>query len=261
MASPTVVSSIAEYMATLQEPAFQLGLAGLPVTPWYHGNPDLNGTLLPSLYKSGTDPQLEREMLRDYRMMANEHGLLKGTPDADVMIHAHANGLPSRVLEWSANPLVALFHAVENLNKSAPGRVWILNPWTLNDLVDSLNYVPMTDSDYFMKYVVKLDDADAPLQPEATQPMAFRPYRFVRPMNTQNLYFTVHGRSAGALENMTFYLKRNDSYLTYLLIDPDAKTSIMKQLHDMGVTRFNLFPSPASLTRTLAYRYSAAYLG
>ena len=35
----------------------------------------------------------------------------------------------------------------------------------------------------------------------------------------------------------------------------------MKELHDIGITRANLFPERGGLARTLAYRYSKNYLG
>lgn len=255
----SAISSVGEYLETLKQPAFRLGLEEAPVSPWYLGQADLNGTLEPSLYKTKIKPELEREMLRDFRMMAPEITPLKGFSDGEVMLTAHLNGLPARVLEWSANPLVALYLALESLS-AADARVWILNPWVLNDLVASLNYVPMTDTDYFKKYVVGLDDPNAPQLPEATQPMAFRPYRTLRTMNTQNTYITVHGKSPAALENLSFFLKRATAYLTFVVIRGDAKKSMMKQLDGMGITRFNLFPGLAGLARTLAYRYSDAYL-
>jgi hypothetical protein len=260
MAPPKVISSVSEFIDTINEPSYQIGLFNAPVTPWYLGQPDLKSTLVPGMYKAGIEPGLEREMLRDYRMMSAELISLKGLYDADIMISAYLNGLPLRILEWSSNPLVALYFAVESLNIVNPGRVWILNPWVLNDLVAGLVYVPMTDSEYFKKYVVKLDDPDASTFPEATQPMAFRPYRSSRTLNTQNLFFTVHGKNPAALEDLSFFLKRAEAYLTYVEVEAGAKISIMNQLHDLGVSRFALFPTLSGLTRTVAYRHSQAYL-
>jgi hypothetical protein len=258
--SSRTVSSVGEYLTALREPAFRLGLGDAPVNPWYLGQHDLDGSLLAPLYKAKIDPLLEREMLRDFRMTLAEFTPLKGLTDADIMIHAHLNNLPVRILEWSGNPLVALYFACENLDISKDGRVWILNPWVLNDLVASLTYVPMTDSEYMRRYVLLLDDPEALPYPEATQPMAFRPYRLMRYLTAQNIYFTIHGRSPGALEDLSFFLKRTESYLTYVTVEGVNKRFIMKQLHDLNVTRAALFPTLTGLCRTIAYRYSSAYL-
>ena len=176
------------------------------------------------------------------------------------MVSAHLAGIPSRIIEWSANPLFALFLAVESMSGDT-GRVWVLNPWRMNELASSLAYVPTAESDYFKKYVVKLDDPAAFTVPEAVAPMAFRPNHTVRNYNTQNIYWTVHGKAAQSIHELSFFMKRADEFTTINSMDPSAKKGIMKQLHDIGITRSNLFPGATSLSRTLAYRYSKNYIG
>ena len=122
-------------------------------------------------------------------------------------------------------------------------------------------YVPPVESDYFKKYAVKLGPADQPALPEAFQPMAFRPERTVRTYNTQNIYWTIHGKDPAPIEKLSFFMKRADVFLTAIPVEGGAKKDIMKELHDLGVTRANLVPGAASLARTLAYRYSQNYLG
>jgi hypothetical protein len=131
----------------------------------------------------------------------------------------------------------------------------------MNEITANLLYVPPADSDYFKKYAVKLELADAPALPEAAQPMAFRPARTVRNYNVQNIYWTVHGKDATPLDKLAFFMKRADVFMTAIHIDGGGKKAIMKELHDIGVTRANLFAGAASLARTLAYRYSKNYLG
>jgi hypothetical protein len=96
--------------------------------------------------------------------------------------------------------------------------------------------------------------------PEATQPLAFRPPRATRNYNLQNVFWTVHGSSQTPLEGLTFFLKRADEFLTMIHVSKDAKKGIMKELHDLGMTRANMYPGLTNLTRTLGYRYSANYL-
>jgi hypothetical protein len=254
------ITSVSEYLSAVAEPKNKLGLIFAPITPWYLGQPDLKGDLLPGFYKSGIQPDLEREMLRDYRQMSAEFAPVRGLADWEILISAHMAGVPSRILEWSANPLFALFLAVESMSGDT-GRVWVLNPWRMNELTSNLSYVPTAESDYFKKYVVKLDDPEAATAPEAGQPMAFRPTRTVRNYNTQNVYWTIHGKSAQSIHELSFFMKRADEFTTMIHVDPASKKGIMKQLHDIGVTRSNLFPSAASLARTLAYRYSKNYIG
>jgi len=254
------IASIGEFLAAVSDPKNKLGLHSTPATPWYLGQPDLKGDLVPALHKTGIKPELEREILRDYRQMSAEFAPTSGLADWQLLVSAHLAGVPSRILEWSGNPLAALFLAVETMSPDA-GRVWILNPWVMNENTGSLSYVPPVESDYFKKYAVKLDVPDAPTAPEAAQPMAFRPTRNVRNYNTQNIYWTVHGKEATPLDKLSFFMKRASVFLTSVQIEGSGKKAIMKELHDIGVTRANLYPSAASLGRTLAYRYSKNYLG
>jgi hypothetical protein len=253
------VYTVGEFLATVAAPGNKLGLHATPATPWYLGQSEQRGDLVPALYKSGIKPELEREVLRDYRQMSAEFAPTAGVTDWQLLTSAHLAGVPSRILEWSGNPLVALFLAVESLSADA-GRVWVLNPWAMNELTANLSYVPPAESDYFKRYAIRLDAPDA-ITPEATQPMAFKPARATRNYNTQNIYWTVHGKAATPLSDLAFFMKRADVFTTAILIPGEAKRVILKELHDIGVTRANLFPGAASLARTLAYRYSKNYLG
>ena len=251
--------SVGEFLAEISEPAMKLGLYGTPATPWYLGQPGLKADVVPTFYQSGIKPELEREVLRDYRQMSAEFAPTAGLADWQILVSAHMAGVPSRILEWSGNPLVALFLATESLSPG-DGRVWVFNPWAMNELTANLSYVPAADSEYFKKFAVKLETPDLGL-PDAVQPMAFKPARTIRNYNIQNVFWTVHGRAATPLNELAFFMKRADAFTASIVIAGHAKPYILKELHDLGVTRANLFPSAASLARTLAYRYSRNYLG
>jgi hypothetical protein len=253
------MTSVGDFLVAVADPRNQLGLHSAPATPWYLGQPGLKSDLVPAFYRPGIKPELEREVLRDYRQMSAEFAPSAGLADWQILVSAHMAGVPTRILEWSGNPLAALFLAVESLSADT-GRIWVLNPWTMNELTSNLAYVPPVESDYFKRYAVKLDVPDAYV-PEAVQPMAFRPTRTARAYNAQNIYWTIHGKATAPLNELAFFMKRADAFTTTILIPADAKKAIMKELHDIGVTRANLFPSAASLARTLAYRYSKNYLG
>ncbi len=254
------IATVAGFLAAAQDPKNKLGLHATPATPWYLGQPDFKGDLVPGFYKAGIKPEHEREVLRDWRQMSAEFAATSGLDDCRLLVNAHMAGVPSRIIEWSANPLVALFMAVESLS-GEDGRVWVLNPWIMNEHTAELLFVPPVDSTYFKKYAVKADALDAPALPEAAAPMAFRPTRSSRAYNAQNIYWTVHGKDATPLDKLIFFMKRADLFLTAIQIEAAGKKVIMKELHDIGITRANLFPGAGNLAKTLAYRYSKHYLG
>ncbi len=260
MAQPKVIKSTAQFIDVINSAPQMLGLMNAPVTPWYFGQPDPDANLTPGFYKSKIRVELEREVLREFRLLTAEFSSLKGASDGDVLISAHQSGVPTRIIDWLGNPLAALFLAVESLVSAKNGKVWILNPWAMNELCNDLPYVPATDSEYFWKYALNLVDPSRSPVPEAVQPMAFRPYRNIRPQNTQNVYFTVHGRNLTPLDEIKFFMKKSDEFLTYVMIEGDRKKFIMKELHNLGINRANLFPAMPSTVRTMLYRYSDDYL-
>ncbi|MDZ4792174.1 MAG: FRG domain-containing protein [Hyphomicrobiales bacterium] len=260
MAVPKVIKSTAQFIDAINSPQQMLGLLNSPVTPWYFGQPEPDANLTPAFYKLKIKVELERELLREFRLLTAEFASLKAVYDSDVLIAASQATVPSRIIDWLGNPLAALFLAVESLLTAKNGKVWILNPWAMNELCNDLPYVPATDSEYFEKYVVNLTDPSLSPTPEALQPMAFRPYRNLRPQNTQNVYFTVHGKNLTPLNEIKFFMKKSSEFLTCVMIEGDRKKFIMKELHNLGVNRANLFPGMPSTVRTMLYRYSDDYL-
>ena len=260
MAQTKIIRSVSEFIDAVKARPFLFDLGTSPVTPWYLGQADPLGTLLPGWYKFGLNPELEREILRDFRMQAAEFIAPKGVTDWEWLVHAHQNGVPTRIIEWTSNPLVALFQAVESMSNAAHGKVWVFNPWLFNEMTAGIGYVPMIDSEPAQSYIVNLHDPKAFTIPFAEWPLALRPFRNIRPYNTQGVYYTVHGYKAEPLETYRPLLKKSSTFITFLLIDAERKKSIMKELYIMGVTRSALFPGLSGLVRTLTYRYSKDYV-
>jgi len=94
---------------------------------WFRGHGKANCELCPGVYRDGfTDRasgiygkdleekrlNLEREMLMEFRALART---LLGTLDLiDLYFTAQHYGMPTRLLDWTTNPLAGLFFAVEN---------------------------------------------------------------------------------------------------------------------------------------------------
>lgn len=259
MAQTRIIRGVGEYMEAVRMRPFLFDLGNSTVQPWYLGQADAAVELVPALYKSAIAPDMERELLRDFRMQAAEFIPPKGVSDWDWLLNAHQNGLPTRILEWMANPLAALFSAVESMSAASHGKVWVFNPWLFNDLTGGVGHVPMVDAPQAAPYVVNLSDPAAPTTPLAEWPLAFRPYRNVRPYNTQGVYFTIHGYRPDPLESFRPLLRKRAEFITFMLIDADRKKAILKELYEMNVTRASLMPGLSGLSRTLAYRYSRDY--
>jgi len=255
-----VIHTVSEFVELTFSSAYSVGLEDAPVRPWYHGQASEDDDILPPLYRQNIDPALERELLREFRMRAAEFIPPAGVPDEMWPILAHQQGLPTRIQEWCANPLAALFFAVETMSANN-GQVWVFNPWYFNEVSARVAMLPMTNSPHFRdEYCVKLDDPNAPTEPAAEAPMCFKPFRNIRPQSQMDVYFVVHGHSNVPLNEFRVFLRRPEAYLKRIIIAGESKKHLRKELHLLGFNHATLMPGGGSVAKSVAYALSRDYL-
>jgi hypothetical protein len=107
---------------------------------WYRGASKLSDQLLPSLYRKRANPsvfehdlsQLEEQLtarFRDRSLPYHNRQLDDGLETLFFMQHF---GVPTRLLDWTANPFVGLFFALRNAKSGQRPAVWILDPTQWN---------------------------------------------------------------------------------------------------------------------------------
>ena len=101
-----------------------------------------NWPLLPSISRTGIASQLlenERKLFEKFKKAGEPCLHLVPDNDWDWLVVAQHHGLPTRLLDWSYDPIIALWFAIEQSRKedSAP-EIWALQPLK-EDFVDQLN--------------------------------------------------------------------------------------------------------------------------
>lgn len=224
------VDSVAQFTAYLHRHHFT-HLAGRHI---FRGHARAEYELKPSIGSLGVSSKkfdsFESKLFKLFKRQAI--GFLKVLPQDDYewLAVAQHHGLPTRLLDWSANPLVALFFAVRE-HPSEDGHVYVLE--ARKNLPDDRNEFGSPfglDKDY--KYV---------------------PRTLVDRLTNQEALFTVHSEPQQCMEQTL----REDWKLTRLVVKKEKKTELLYSLFRMGVQHARLFPDLDGLARHLKWQQMA----
>ena len=199
---------------------------------FFRGQSSSEYRLIPSIgrfYKDGEEEsllQFEKEIFRDFKRKYALYTDVRPQNDKDFLFLAQHYGLPTRLLDWTYNPLIALFFAC-NSNPNKDGVVYHCLPFghkLYDDREDILSFPSVTI-----------------LAPKITD---------VRYKN-QNGLFTLYSRPWE--EQMSDYAK-----IRYI-IPSISKTSILNKLEKIGMSRSFIFPSLDSLCSEIVQLHKKRY--
>ncbi len=105
-------------------------------TGWiYRGQTDVSWGLIPSLDRQKLQKRTEQvgrnvfelNLLNNFKRLAMPHLKIEPTSDWEWLALAQHHGLPTRLLDWTQSPLIALYFAIECETQSHSS-VWCIQP-------------------------------------------------------------------------------------------------------------------------------------
>lgn len=233
-----LIESLNHYMETIQKKYPKRGPGNWVV---FRGHRDIAWTLFPSVARDPYrgESNRERDLLRmfaSYCISIMPSWISQGTSKQvswQRMILAQHHGLPTRFLDWSSNPLVALFFAVEGkafICTKAPGKC---NLCSGGEPHDSIVYAFAKREWSFTIYGLSNSDQnkEAPDYGHQNDPGLLRPPHISLRIIAQSSMFTI---SADPMKEIEYDLD--------LRIPIGIREDILAGLDSLGVNRNTLFP-------------------
>ncbi|HBQ19603.1 MAG: FRG domain-containing protein [Sandaracinaceae bacterium] len=263
------VSSIPDYFAAIIEIAESWNARRV----WYRGMRRKDWALRPSAYRFEHAFDEESAMnvfwargrsLRDFQDLESQR-------DWDWYFAARHHGLPTRLLDWSETPIVGLYFGLAGLEEGDAPRIWLLDPNALNEAAydDDCVYVPDSDRTRFVnRWLPKEVERGKPTEFvhdeksfDNRSPIALYPAHTNGRIIAQNGTFTVHGADDRPLETQLGELAGRDEgpmRLTAVDLDPQAAPTMKRQLAQLGLTPYAVFPDGVHLAQHLTEYYGAS---
>lgn len=249
------IGTVADLLRHLKEDERRLpvGAGNSREVVWYRGLSKKSHDLVPTFHVGRHDVNNEIYMMNLFRQ--NAHEFLAGrdpSSEWEWMILMRHHGLPSRLMDWTENPLVGLYFATEvhARRRDTDGVMWCLLPtqlnrWSLN-WPSSSHALPMfTEQEsefslgenesllnYLPSRVRRPRSRVSPLAPAAAIGV-----RTSKRIQAQRGVFTIHHSDRTPLQHAG-----DQSHVWKFIIPVLQKAAIRAELRRLSITELTLFP-------------------
>ncbi len=194
------------------------------------------GRLVPRY--SETSVEIEEHMLNSFKTRSLPHLSIAPKSEWEWLSLAQHHGMATRLLDWTTNPLAALWFAVHKpaIDKK-PGVLWLFLP----NEEDHIGFSEMSKTEPYQYYTTKV----------------FQPMHITKRIAAQQGWFTLHSPSplAKQFNDMSTGKLHKDKLLKFK-IPASCFSDIRFQLDRLGINSLTIFNDLDGLSKDAEWQYS-----
>src|SRR5262249_35390508 len=212
---------------------------------WFRGQTkaEAGWSLTPKVYREDFGPvgmtseerfKKECQLNQDFRVMSA--GLRRGGEEpVDLYFLQQHYGMPTRLLDWTNNPLAALYFACSG-DWSDVGEVFMMDVYQLPQPEDKGLQGIATSGRKEIQDAIEVISSWGGAGAEPTRIIAVRPDYFDRRISLQRGCFTLHGP-----DHQTLTPDQNPTLTSVKIASDHHKQKILRQLTLLGVDHFSIY--------------------
>lgn len=177
-------------------------------------------------------PSFHEHVLERFKRYGRPHFSEKPLTEIEWLVHAQHHGLPTRLLDWTTNPLKALFFAVDDpAHDHHDGVFWMLDPegWWEEFTIKNQQYRDNTLAAFFPEHLNSRLVAQEGCFLSFPLPKNQRP---IKPLSQRARSYRVDN-------------------ILYVVIPSTAKSDLRRELNLLGINYRSLFPSLDGVAKSI----------
>ena len=231
---------------------------------WFRGASRLTHELIPSLYRhpkirdAASSIELERKLITRFRQRSLPYHSRDLSDDWDAMFFMQHYGVPTRLLDWTENPLTALHFALMTAQraKRSDGKlgyggaacVWVLDPTIWNAAaLERLSYSggPLVPGDEGLNAYL----ASGPGQSLGALPVAMLGAHNSARIVAQQGVFTIFGDDRRSMQELVRKGVMPQKSLAVMSVAAGKIDDLRSTLLETGITESTIYPDLEGLAR------------